>query len=390
MGRYITVFASFVVMLCIGSVYAWSIFAAELTRDYAFSASQAQLIFGLLIAIFPVTMIFVGQLGKRIKARYIGHIAGLLFAGGYLIAGASGGSFPIVLAGIGVLGGIATGFGYWMALTTSVQCFPEKKGLITGIAAAGFGLGAVFMSEVAEQLLSTGRNVLDLMTIVGVGYGLIIVVLSTFVVQPASDQTGKKTTDVKPAAFLKSPVFQKLFIGIFLGTFAGLLVIGSLKLIGGQADVTTGHLLLGVSVFAVANFAGRLTWGFLSDYTGASMGIFLALLFQAGAILAFDLVPLTGAVYLVLSFLVGFGFGGNFVLFAKETAQEFGVGNLGIVYPYIFVGYAIAGIAGPFSGGLLFDLTGSYSSAIILASVMSLAGSLLFLLHYLRLRNSAV
>ena len=92
-------------MLCIGSVYAWSIFAAELTRDYAFSASQAQLIFGLLIAIFPVTMIFVGQLGKRIKARYIGHIAGLLFAGGYLIAGASGGSFPIVLAGIGVLGG---------------------------------------------------------------------------------------------------------------------------------------------------------------------------------------------------------------------------------------------------------------------------------------------
>ena len=78
------------------------------------------------------------------------------------------------------------------------------------------------------------------------------------------------------------------------------------------------------------------------------------------------------------------------MLFAKETAQEFGVGNLGIVYPYIFVGYAIAGIAGPFSGGLLFDLTGSYSSAIILASVMSLAGSLLFLLHYLRLRNSAV
>ena len=87
------------------------------------------------------------------------------------------------------------------------------------------------MSEVAEQLLSTGRNVLDLMTIVGVGYGLIIVVLSTFVVQPPVHRTRpeKIATDVKPAAFLKSPVFQKLFIGIFLGTFAGLLVIGSLK-----------------------------------------------------------------------------------------------------------------------------------------------------------------
>ena len=90
----------------------------------------------------------------------------------------------------------------------------------------------------------------------------------------------------------------------------------------------------------------------------------------------------------VLSFFIGFGFGGNFVLFAKETAQLFGVQNLGVIYPYVFLGYAIAGIAGPFSGGWLFDLSGTYSWAIYLASLLSLAGSLLFLLQFFKERRS--
>jgi MFS transporter, OFA family, oxalate/formate antiporter len=128
--KYLTVFASFVIMLCIGSVYAWSIIASELIEKYRFSAFQSQIIFGTLIAIFPVTMIFAGHLGKKIKHRYFGYISGLLFFSGYLLAGCSQGNFILILTGIGVLAGIATGFGYWVALTSPVQWFPEKKGLL--------------------------------------------------------------------------------------------------------------------------------------------------------------------------------------------------------------------------------------------------------------------
>ena len=84
---------------------------------------------------------------------------------------------------------------------------------------------------------------------------------------------------------------------------------------------------------------------------------------------------------MVLSVLIGFGFGSNFVLFAKASATVFGVANLGLVYPYVFLGYAIAG---PFSGGYLYDLSGNFSAAIYLAALMSLAGSLLFLISYIR------
>lgn len=86
---------------------------------------------------------------------------------------------------------------------------------------------------------------------------------------------------------------------------------------------------------------------------------------------------------MVLSVLIGFGFGSNFVLFAKASATVFGVANLGLVYPYVFLGYAIAGIAGPFRG-YLYDLSGNFSAAIYLAALMSLAGSLLFLISYIR------
>ncbi|MFO8066682.1 MAG: MFS transporter [Bacteroidales bacterium] len=388
MKKYLTVFASFIIMLCIGSVYAWSIIASELIEKYNFSASQSQVIFGTLIAIFPATMIFVGQLGEKIKYRYIGYISGLLFFAGYFTGSYSHGNFTVILLGIGIMAGIATGFGYWVALTSPVQWFPEKKGLITGIAAAGFGLGAVFMSEVSEKILSDGKDVLQLLRTVGVSYGLIILILSNLLYQNP-ETLNSKEKPVIIANLLGSSIFKKLFFGIFLGTFAGLLIIGSLKIIGEQGYIPLSYLVLGVSLFAVANFLGRIVWGFLSDYIGASLSIFLALFFQSIAIISLNIIVLSNISYLILALLTGFGFGGNFVLFAKETAQVFGVRNLGIIYPYVFLGYAIAGIAGPMSGGLLFDLTGSFTYAIYVASIMSLAGSLLFLRQFITSRPSS-
>lgn len=382
MRKYLTVVASFVIMLCIGSVYGWSIIASELIENYGFSGTQSQVIFGSLIAIFPVTMILVGQLGKKVKHRYFGYITGFLFFLGYVLAGSSQGNFTIILLGIGVLGGIATGFGYWVSLTLPVQWFPKKKGLITGIAAAGFGLGALLMSEISEIIFNKGYNVLQSLKFFGTLYGLIILSFSNFLHQVQNEGFSKEET-FRLSELITTKLFKKLFLGIFLGTFAGLLIIGSLKIIGGKYQISDNILVLGVALFAITNFLGRLIWGFISDYVGASLSIFLSLLLQSVSIFLLNVFNLTDTSYLILTSLIAFGFGGNFVLFAKETAQFFGIKNLGIVYPYVFIGYAIAGIAGPISGGLLYDYFGSFFYAIILASIMSLIGSLIFLTHYI-------
>lgn len=388
MKKIATVAASFVIMLCIGGLYAWSIIASELIDHHGFSSFQSQMVFAVIIAVFPVTMIFVGRLAHRVNYRYFGYISGTLFLLGYVFASYSQGHFIWIVLSIGLLSGIATGFGYWVALTSPVQWFPEKKGLITGIAAGGFGLGAVLMSEISDFLLTQNHDVLQILKIVGIAYGLIILFVSNFIFQISTiAQQSRHPATV--SQFIGTPMFRRLCLGIFLGTFAGLLVIGSLAMIGGQYGIGSHTLVIGVSVFAVSNFLGRLIWGFLSDYIGAAMSIFLALLIQSASIMSLNIVPLSDPYYLALVFLIGFGFGGNFVLFAKETAQAFGVRNLGVIYPYVFLGYAVAGIAGPISGGFLFDLSGTFFHAIILASVMSLLGSLLFLTQMLTADQAA-
>lgn len=374
-------------MICLGGVYAWSLIASELMSVYNFTATQSQLIFGTIIAIFPTTMIFVGQLARKIHTRYLGYIAGFLFISGYMLAGNANGNFMLTYLGLGIIAGISTGFGYWISLTIPVQWFPEKKGLITGIATAGFGLGAVIMSSLSERILLSGKDVLELIQIIGITYGITVIIFSNLII-PKNQVSDPVTINIKLKEAITSSIFGKLFFGMFLGTFAGLLIIGSLKIIGEQSNINNHVLIVGVSLFAASNFLGRITWGFLSDYIGANLGIFLALLIQSMAIISFNIFTHTDTTYMILSFLIGFGFGGNFVLFAKETAQVFGMQKLGVIYPYVLLGYAIAGIAGPALGGILFDFSDSFFYAIMLASVMSLVGSLLFLNQFIKSKRN--
>lgn len=381
--KLLLVFSSFVIMLCLGGVYAWSIVASELIKEFNYTIAETQLVFGTLIAIFPLTMIFVGHLAKRLTPRFLGYISAILFITGYLLAAFSKGHFFPLIMGIGVLAGIGTGIGYWICLMIPVQCFPKRKGSVTGIAAAGFGLGAVFLSMFIERLLESFQ-VLSVLMIIGVSYGLVILFFSNFISwgrnipQP---QLGKRF-------FLNTMPFYRLFLGILLGTFAGLLIIGSLKLIGEYKNISSQSLLLAVSLFAVANFLGRLFWGFICDYINTNLVIFFSLAVQAVSILFLDIGQLSNVSYLVLSFFVGFGFGGNFVLFAKETAQLFGINNLGIIYPFVLLGYAVAGILGPFAGGLMYGYTASFTLAIQLASFLSLFGALIYLFHYLKVKST--
>ncbi len=154
-------------MLSLGGVYAWSIFSTELMLNYNWSSTQTQLVFGTLIAVFPITMVLVGKnLIKNLK--FFGILSSLFFFVGYIISGLSKGNFYFILVGIGFLAGIGTGIGYITAITIPVKWFPNKKGLITGVIAAGFGLAAVILSTIIEYLLNRGYNIFDIFTFIGI------------------------------------------------------------------------------------------------------------------------------------------------------------------------------------------------------------------------------
>jgi MFS transporter, OFA family, oxalate/formate antiporter len=329
-------------------------------------------------------MIWAGKMEKRFTPRIMALFCAVFFSSGYLLAGFSKGNFVLILLGIGFFVGMGTGLGYLVSLTVPVKWFPERKGLITGISAAGFGLGAMVLSVLAAKILNSEKNIFDLFKIIGFFYGFLILFFAFFLQPPKPPEQQFNKEKVK---FLFTKTFSKLFMGMLFGTFAGLMVIGSLKIIGGQYDISSNILILGVSLFAVSNFAGRLFWGVLSDYTGASLGIFFALLLQAGAMFFMGIFHLNNLSYIVVSLIAGFSFGGNFVLFAKETAQVYGSYNLAVVYPYVFLGYGIAGITGPITGGFLYDHFNSFLYANIIAATLSLTGGLVFYFRYIALKK---
>lgn len=372
----LTIAGSFGIMLSLGGIYAWSIFVPGLIQDYNFTTSQTQIIFGVVIAVFTFTMLFVEKLEKKIGTRKTAMLSGLFYSMGYLISGYSGGQFIWILIGIGFLAGIGTGFGYLVALVAPVRWFPERKGLISGIATGGFGLAAVLLSLFAETLLNSGKSILEVFRIIGIVYGAIIICLSLWMTSPPP--VGP-FIEGRIREYWKKMNFIRLFLGIFAGTFAGLLIIGNLKPIGTEYSINDHILVLGISVFALSNFAGRLGWGFISDYTGSALSILIALGLQSTGIILLGHSQPGPAAYILISALIGFNFGGNFVLFARETSQLFGIGNLGILYPYIFLGYGIAGIIGPVTGGIIYDSLGHYQSATTIAAIISLLGGLLFL-----------
>lgn len=367
--------SSIMTMLCLGSLYAWSIFVPELKSSYGLSNTQTQIIFGTMIALLTVTMIFADKIQKIIKSKTILKLSALFFCTGYIFAGSSGGNFFLILLGIGFLAGIGSGLGYFISLTVPIKFFPKHKGLIVGISTAALGLGTVFLIYIVKPLISVS-SVTSFFTIIGLTYGTLIFLASVLMKEPVSEKIViNKQTEY---SFFETKFFS-LFIGIFCGCFSGLLVIGNLKSIGYFHGIDVETLFLGVAILSVANFIGRLVWGWISDHARGIVLIPIALLFQSIFVLLIGTIELTSFSYITLAGAVGFGFGANFVLFARETAQLYGVNNLGHIYPYVFLGYGAAGIFGPIAGGLLFDYLKTPSYLAYTGALMSLLGFIVFL-----------
>lgn len=168
MKKYLVTLASFLIMLCIGGVYAWSIFVPPLKLEHGLMTAQTQLIFGFTIASFAIVMIPAGRIEKKRGPRITAIIRAILFMAGYLIASFSCGHVSLLLIGVGIFSGAGIAFGYVTSLATPIKWFPEYKGLITGISVAGFGGGAIILSRLVKAMLADGIPVLQIFRIIGI------------------------------------------------------------------------------------------------------------------------------------------------------------------------------------------------------------------------------
>jgi len=372
MRKYLILLASLLIQSILGGVYAWSTLAKPLRDVYQFTTFQTELIYGLSIGLFAISMIFTGKFIHRVGPRFLALLSSLLYFSAFFLAGQSGGNFLAVFIGLGVLSGFAIGSGYVTPLTTAVRWFPKHKGLVTGIAVFGFGGGSILNASLVQYLLGQGWDILNIFTLLSF-LGSIIIFFSGLVMSfPPVDQEHPAPKSYPASTVFQNTKFWILAFGMFSGTLGGLIVIGKVaNMISNLGLPELGAVA--VAVVAVGNSLGRLFWGWLEDkWPRWVVPASLLVIILSQLTLAFLMA--NPVIFFISIFLLGFGFGGSLVLYAVKTEKHFGTGSISSIYPLIFLGYGIAAVVGPPLGGWIYDLTQTYTYVLFLGTAISLAG----------------
>jgi OFA family oxalate/formate antiporter-like MFS transporter len=277
-----------------------------------------------------------------------------------------------------VIAGAGIGTAYICPLATCVKWFPERKGLITGLAVAGYGAGAIVLSALSAALFARGWNVLEIFRLVGIAYGTVVLLCALVLSVPegcaGAAPVGEKLAARKPLSLGTQREFWGLAAGIFCGTFAGALVIGNLKTLGLHAGLSPAVATAAISVLAVGNASGRLSWGGVHDRWGARV-LPISLVFLAAAVLGMLGLGRAPGAFLPLALAVGLGYGAALVVYVAQAAQVWGAGRLGRVYPFVMLFHGAGALVGPALAGALLDRSGSFAPALIMGGAVALAGA---------------
>lgn len=421
-NRWLVVAGAILVQLALGAIYAWSVFTSRLTDTagaYGFSASETAWIFSAGLATFAIVMVLAGRLLPKVGPRVLTICGGLLLGAGYMLGGLFGSSFWVQFVAIGLVGGAGIGLGYVVPIAVGIKWFPDKKGLITGLAVAGFGFGATIWVKLAGSWFGGLLNTTSVFGLPGVQsvffiYGVVFTVLvlagSTVMVNPpegykpagwtppaASATANNGSVDFSSSQMLRTPQFYMLWATFMFNALAGLMVIYSIALFGVDAlrhrGVADAAAITGTAMawYAILNGLGRIAWGSVSDKIGRRQALILMAVLQGVVVLMTYHVFITfGMVsgFIIVAALIGFNFGGNFALFPAATADYFGNKNVGTNYGWMFTAYGIAGIAGPLLAGFFKDAakgTGhpvAWMAPFVIAGVSCLIGAVIVALMH--------
>ncbi len=392
LNRWVVVVGAILIQLCLGAIYAWSVFTKHLTLPvadggYGFTAKQAAWVFSAGLATFAVFTIIGGRLQKKYGPRPVAIAGGFVLGLGYILGGFLGGSFATQLLFIGIVGGAGIGLAYVVPIAVGVKWFPDKKGMITGLAVAGFGFGATLWVKLAGSwfggLLNTTSlfelpGVQSVFFIYGIAFAALVLLGSIVMVNPPAGwkpegweppaDTGAQATgavDLTSGEMLRTPQYFMLWLMFIGSALAGLMVIYCIRLFGIDAlqsggvasDYKTAGVMAGTAMawYAILNGLGRIVWGTVSDKIGRKWALIMMCTLQGVIMLLFFKMGQSGIGLIIGACIIGFNFGGNFALFPAATADYFGNKNVGTNYGWVFMAYGIAGIAGPQVAGYFKD-----------------------------------
>jgi OFA family oxalate/formate antiporter-like MFS transporter len=383
------VVAALVLQLCLGVLYAWSVFRVPLMKQFGWTVKEAGYPLMASFFFFAVGMIVAGRWQDKAGPKKVAIFGGVLLAAGCFLAGAIGQTVGGMVFAYGILGGLGVGFAYVTPIATCIKWFPDMRGTITGLAVFGFGAGTLVFGPLINKLVaSIGLS----QTFFAVGAIMLVCVCgagSMFKVPPAgykpagwNPPTPSSTTATKadwaPNEIIGNAQFYVLWIIYFFGAGAGLMIIGQAVPIGIEvAKLTAPVAAGGLGTMALLNGLGRLVHGSISDKIGRKNTVILCFAEYLVAFLLLLPNADTFTKWLVGICIVGFSYGGYLAVMPSITADYFGTKSLGANYGYLFTAWGVAGVCGPFMIDAIKTSTGAFTNAMYYISVACVAGIVL-------------
>lgn len=390
--RWLVLLASCLINFCVGSLYAWSVFAAPMAehisalRGSTVTAADLSIVFSLANAVGPITMITGGLLNDRFGPRWVILGGGLMFGGGMVLAGGAG-SIGGLIASYSLCTGLGLSFVYGCVISNAVKFFPDHRGLIGGLTTAAYGISSVLLPPVASALIDL-VGVCSTFRILGAFFMLVISVSSFFIIRCPLHFTPDNWTPVLNTGgeihevnktwreMLQDSSFYIMLFMLTCGASLGMMVISQASPMAQEiSGATVSQATLIVSVLSLFNVGGRLAAGYLSDRIGRINTLIGALFLALLGLVLLSLSGNAGRIVFILGIcLVGVCFGSWMGVFPGFTADQFGIKHNSVNYGIMFIGFAAGGILGPGIMRTMLKRTGSYQAAFFLAMALAVLG----------------
>jgi OFA family oxalate/formate antiporter-like MFS transporter len=395
-NRWMIAVAAVVMQICLGAAYGWSVFVKPLGAEHHWSLTQVSLNFTLAIAFLGAGTVIGGLWQDRVGPRLVATVGGIIYGLGYILAGfgAKAGSLTGMYLSYGVLSGLGMGMAYITPVATLVKWFPDRRGLMTGVAVAGYGAGALVFSPMAARLIQT-TGVPATFWIFGAVYLVLVVLASQFYQNPPQGwlpeawapsgavETAATKVDFTVSQAMGQWQFWLLWAMLFLNVSAGIMIISQASPMAQQLVNMSPVAAAGmVGLISIFNGVGRVFWAWVSDHIGRPQVFFLLYALQA---VIFFFLPRTQnlTVFSTMFALIGLCYGGGFGTMPSFTADFFGPKYMGGIYGWILLAWGAGAIPSPILIAHMRQTTGSYTTAIyVIAAVMLVSLILPFLARY--------
>jgi len=369
-NRWAIAIAGIVMQICLGTVYAWSVFRNPLMVKHGWTGPQVTLAFTLVIVVLSLAAAVGGYILDTKGPRIVATIGGIFFGAGLLVAGYADqiGSLTTLYLGYGLICGIGLGFGYITPIATLVKWFPDKRGLITGLAVMGFGLGSGLMAVLVPYMLKAvdqgglGMAISTTFYVFGAIFLVAVVLAGQLMVAPPAGYvpagwTPPASGSAAAAAgltlgeALRTKYFYLFWLMLFVNITAGMAVISQASpmaqaLMGNDVPSKAqyaGQLLL---LFAIFNAIGRLFWASISDKIGRRQVFYT--LFVTQAIVFYALYASSSlTLFIVLGCYIYACLGGGFATMPAYAADTFGTKYVGRIYGWMLTAWGVGAIVLP-------------------------------------------